>query len=246
MSDLNCFYDYAMFSCPGSRDYNEDCIQMHDRGDMVLFALADGLGGMGGGRIASSLAVQSVIGRFRWKEGKFALEDAMSAAQKAVLYGREKHPEAAQMSSTLVLLSVTGEKACWAHIGDSRLYMFRKGRLAAQTEDHSVPQMLVKMGEITQAQVRHHPDRNRLLRTLGWEQEEQRSIVRGESGVEKGDAFLLCTDGFWEYISESEMEEKLRICENAAAWMKAMRRVVEKNGRGRKMDNYSAVCVRIL
>lgn len=236
-------YDYAMISEPGDRPYNEDSIRMHDLGSEQIFALADGLGGMGNGELASSIAIQSVIGRFRWDRGPGFLAHAMETAQGAVTYGQKKYPEAAGMSSTLALLHLLGNQAQWAHVGDSRVYMFRRNRLLYQTEDHSVPQMLVKMGDITQAQIRHHPDRNRLLRTLGWAWTDQGYAVSKPVKVTRGDAFLLCSDGFWEEIEEREMSRELTRAENADQWLEKMKTIVEENGKDVSMDNYSAICV---
>ena len=219
---------------------------MHDRGGEVLFALADGLGGMGGGQIASQLAIRSVMGQYKWTGGVFSMEAAMETAQNAVFYGQRTHPDADNMSSTLVLLSISGSWAIWAHVGDSRLYFFRKGKVQVQTEDHSVPQMLVRMGEIREEQIREHPDRNRLLKTLGWDWGDNGYTVSEGTRIQRGDAFLLCSDGFWELITEREMISQLKANADAAGWLQSMCRIVETNGEGKDMDNYSAICVMIL
>ncbi|MDO5346295.1 MAG: protein phosphatase 2C domain-containing protein [Lachnospiraceae bacterium] len=239
-------FDYAMKSKPGDRPYNEDRMQMCDLGGEQLFALADGLGGMKNGELASSIAIRSVIGRFRWDRAPGFLEHAMETAQNAVFYGQEKYPGASGMSTTLALLHLRGKTVRWAHIGDTRIYMFRKNKLLYQTEDHSVPQMLVKQGEITAAQIRHHPDRNRLIRTLGQQWSGQGYAVSRPVEIEAGDAFLLCSDGFWEEIEEQEMARRLRRSGNVARWLEQMTEIAEENGRTVNMDNYSAICVRIL
>ena len=238
-------FDYAMKSELGNRRYNEDSIQMCDLGGEQLFALADGLGGMKNGKLASSLAIQSVIGRFRWDREPDFLPRAMETAQSAVLYGQKKYPETSGMSSTLTMVHIREEKAQWAHVGDSRIYMFRKNKLLYQTEDHSVPQILVKQGDITAEQIRHHPDRNRLLRTLGQEWGDQGYMVSKPIKIKQGDAFLLCSDGFWEEIEEREMAACLSRTEDAVQWLMQMKEIVERNGRNVNMDNYSAICVRI-
>ena len=239
-------FDYAMMSRPGGRPYNEDCIQMHDSGAEQLFALCDGLGGMGNGDLASSTAIRSAVSRFRWDRSPDFLAQAVETAQGAVLYEQEKNPDTRDMSSTMVLLRFQQDEAAWVHIGDSRLYMFRDGQVLHQTEDHSVPQMLVRIGDITQEQIRSHPDRNRLLRALGWEWSDNKSYVVSESiKLQEGDAFLLCSDGFWEEIVEDEMIRILSETKDAATWLSRMTKIVETNGRDKNMDNYSAICVRI-
>lgn len=238
-------FDYAMKSKKGNRPYNEDGIRMHDSGKEQIFALADGLGGMGNGALASSIALRSVIGRFCWdkERGQRFLADEMETAQNAVMYGQKKYPEAVHMSTTLCLLYLSEDKAQWAHVGDSRIYMFRRNKVIYQTEDHSVPQMLVKAGEIFPSQIRHHPDRNRLLHALGREWNDQGYSLSEIVKVMSGDAFLLCSDGFWEEIGEQDMLRELRRADNAAQWMERMKKIVETNGKDRNMDNYSAICV---
>ena len=236
--------EYAMQSRSGDRPYNEDSILMQERSGRWLFLLADGLGGCGHGELASGTAVNSVAGLFGWNgEGPDFPERAMETAQKAVLQKQEDVPEASAMSTTLVVLKLEDYTASWAHIGDSRLYYFRGGKIQSQTIDHSVPQMLVNLGEITFDQIRSHPDRNRLLRTIGRPWSERSYDVADPVQLKAGDAFLLASDGFWEYIEEKQMCDLLVRSASPARWLKEMNALVEKNGRGSNMDNYSAVCV---
>ena len=105
------------------------------------------------------------------------------------------------MRTTAVVLCTEGNRGTALHIGDSRFYHFRNGKIISQTKDHSVPQMLAMAGEISEHEIRRHPDRNRLLRALGDENEEVR-FVRSDFEIKEGDAFLLCSDGFWEEVEE--------------------------------------------
>ena len=145
------------------------------------------------------------------------------------------------MKTTLVVLSVEDDLAKWMHVGDSRLYHFTDGKLRRQTMDHSVSQVAVLMGEITQNEIRFHEDRNRVLRALGSENAKPDiSSTIKLSG--QRDAFLLCTDGFWEYVYENEMEQSLEKAENPGQWLDEMlktlrTRVPEDN------DNFSAAIV---
>ena len=95
----------------------------------------------------------------------------------------------------------------WGHVGDSRLYYFKNGRIVKRTLDHSVPQMLVAAGEIDEKEIRHHPDRNRLVRVMGMEWDEPKYQVSEPMPEEPGQAFLLCSDGFWENIEEEQIIE---------------------------------------
>lgn len=238
--------DYALQSKPGKRVYNEDYIQMHEQEGHLVFALADGLGGCGNGEVASSTAVKSVMGRMCWMnmDDSF-LRQAIEGAQNAVMTKKKLHPEWKNMCTTLVLMEIFEDYVRWGHIGDSRLYMFRKGKVYHQTLDQSVPQMLVRMGELNMDQIRKHPDRNILLHTLGEEWESPPYILSEKTALHVGDAFLLCTDGFWEYVLEEEMKVCLRKSETACAWLAQMMQIVEKRGAQDAMDNYSAICVRV-
>lgn len=233
---------FAMLSKEGSRDNNEDSIGMYQDGECFCFILADGLGGHGKGEVASRIAVESVIGQFATGERtETFLDTAFCAAQEAIVEKQEEDHTCRDMKTTLVVLDVGGDQVQWAHIGDSRLYYFQDKKLRARTLDHSVPQMLVAVGEIREKDIRHHPDRNRLLRVLGVEMDEMNHQVAEPVPRKMGGAFLLCSDGFWELIEEKKMEAALRRASGPEEWLDAMEEIVQKNGRGTDMDNYSAV-----
>ncbi len=131
------------------------------------------------------------------------------------------------MKSTIVALTLRGSRAAWANVGDSRLYRFRDGKLEFQSRDHSVSQIAVMLGEITVDQIRFHEDRARVTRALG--QEEDLKIDTGSAVLEKGSyAFLLCSDGFWEYVLEAEMEADLQASADPQEWIARMRKRLEK------------------
>lgn len=236
---------YAVKSCQGGRSYNEDTVQVRETAGKRLYVLADGLGGQGHGEIASRTAVNSVIHRAVWDRGNPQfVADAIEGAQHAVREKQAENPEYRNMCTTLVLLTVEGTTVQWGHIGDSRLYMFRKNRICHQTLDHSVPQMLVRIGELDPSQIRKHPDRNRLLHSIGYEWTDRPYTVGPGTELMEGDAFLLCSDGFWEYIEETEMLNLLRKHRDPVSWLEAMSSVVGQRGKNEKQDNYSAICIR--
>ncbi len=144
--------------------------------------------------------------------------------------------------STATLSRAGGRTARWAHVGDSRLYHLRDGRIAAQTADHSVPQALVNAGEITTDAIRFHEDRNRLLRTLGNDREARPTINDTALALAPGDAFLLCTDGFWEYVTEPEMETTLARAATPDGWLLAITALILERAPP-DPDNFSAVAV---
>src|SRR5262249_21803300 len=126
--------------------------------------------------------------------------------------------------------------------GDSRLYYFQGGRIDFQTKDHSVPQAMADAGDISGADIRHHADRNRLLRALGMEQELRPSVGADKRRLYREDAFLLCVDGFWDDIEDAEMEADLAKASDPGAWLATMEsRILRRAEEGH--DNYTAISI---
>lgn len=235
---------YAMISRPGNRTQNEDYIQMYERQGSYVFALADALGGHGRGAMASQSVVNQAIQVFRDEPDEFRyLDHAFREAQERLMQQKRALGCQREMKTTMVLLQINRQFVQWGHIGDSRLYYFKKGKMVTRTLDHSVPQMLALNGMIRESEIRGHEDRNRVLRVLGAPLENASYELSERILPEGTQAFLLCTDGFWELIGEKEMEQTLRESRNAAQWLRSMEEIVLKNGRGVEMDNYSAICV---
>lgn len=237
---------YSMISRPGSRQCNEDSVEMCTMEENYVFTLADGLGGHGGGDEASACVAGEAIDVFRReRDSNEYLSHAFENAQQWLLQKKAQKGKKEEMKSTMVVLQITEKQIRWGHIGDSRLYYFHKDRMVSRTLDHSVPQMLALGGQIKEREIRHHKDRNRVLRVLGtpWEGEAY-SLA---DPIEKtGDqAFILCSDGFWELITEKEMEKTLKQSYSVAQWLEKMEKIVQKHGEGKDMDNYSAICVYI-
>ncbi len=235
---------FSMFSDSGSRENNEDNIGMYQDGENYCFILADGLGGHGKGEVASQIAVETSILKYaEMKERENFLKEAFENAQMTITHYQNRDRTCIDMKTTMVALQIEGHYIRWGHIGDSRLYYFQNNKIKERTLDHSVPQMLVSVGKLKEKNIRHHPDRNRLLRVLGIEMDEvnyQESEQIERAGQQ---AFLMCSDGFWELIEEKKMEALLKKADTPDQWIQLMREVILKNGKNTDMDNYSAIAV---
>lgn len=232
--------NYTYYSDAGGRAVNEDTVAVIPADGGICALVADGLGGQGNGDVASQTAVHCIANAFR-REPSSAPSDLQryfSDANDAVraINGGKRHT-----MTTMVGLFCTSEGISYAHVGDSRLYHFYNGRIVERTIDHSVPQISVALGEITEEQIRNHPDRNQILRAIGAEdtvEAETREIFL-QSGFH---TFLLCSDGLWEYVLEAEMEIDLAKSETPEQWMELLRRRRDSRAPA-DADNHSAIAV---
>lgn len=231
----------AYYSGKGGRAVNEDAILHYQNKDTYFAIVADGLGMHGSGEIASGAVVETLAHCFlkQPKVDRKAIIDYFDAANKAVL---SRQTAACKMKSTAVALLSRNKKLAIAHVGDSRLYHFSKGKLLSQTEDHSVTWLAVSSGRIKTSQVRFHEDRNRLLRAMGGNESVQPEITILQAPVNENDSFLLCSDGFWEYVLESEMEIDLMKSGTPKQWISYMLERVGKRIDG-KNDNLSVIAI---
>jgi serine/threonine protein phosphatase PrpC len=176
-------------------------------------------------------------------------EDALKAhiarANHAVLERQIAEPELVYMRTTIALLIASPEAAMWAHAGDSRLYWLRGGKIQEQTHDDSVPQRLADAGQISADQIRSHEDRSKLLKSLGAREEVVASRCELPGGPEPNDGFLLASDGFWECVTEPEIEADFCHAASSEAWIGRMEARVQERALA-DHDNYSAVAVRVL
>jgi PPM family protein phosphatase len=200
------------------RETNEDSIGCFAPPDALtlerkgyLYVVADGLGGHAAGEVASSAAVARLGEEYYSPSNHTRIEPALrQAVQAANLRIHElthRHPEYHSMETTLTAVAVAGAQAYIAHVGDTRMYHWRDGRLSQLTADHSEAAELVRMRILKPERVRDHPGRSTLTRTLG-----SRLIPRPDylrQPVTPGDQFLLCSDGLWSELEDDELCEVL-------------------------------------
>ncbi len=234
---------YSFISENGGREVNEDSVAAAKKGNKFCFTLCDGLGGHGSGDVASASVTEMFTEIF--KENKLRPKEFFNRAYKSA---NNKVLELQKIKGigmkTTVVSLIASEKECrWSHLGDSRLYCFKNNSVKSRTLDHSVPQMLVRSGEIKEKEIRFHPDRNKILRAIGTDEETPKFQISETVKTKDCQAFLLCSDGFWELISERRMCWLLRKSKTPDEWLQRMKKVVLKKGKNINMDNFSAIAV---
>ncbi len=241
--------EFSSVTSDGGREINEDrlnTIKLDD--NHFCFIVADGLGGHGMGDIASTIAVENAEDVFRsFCDNDDVVEQIFESVQKRVLYEQKHRRTRFSIKTTLAVVAVTNSVIHMGHIGDTRIYCFKGGVIKSRTLDHSVPQMLVSMGKITEDQIRNHPDRNRLLRVIGEEWEGAGYQLAESVSVNDVSEILICSDGFWELIKEEDMSKLIKESENAEEWLASMTEIVKAAGKplNEKADNYSAIAIMI-
>lgn len=236
----------AVLSRQGGRERNEDACGYWSDGGPVCCVLSDGAGGHGGGDVASRVAVEAVLDAFSKRpdcapRGVLSLLDL---ANREVIRQQSSSDDLHDMRATLVLLSIdpAAPAASWGHVGDSRLYCFRNGFVVSRTKDHSLLQSMVDAGFADASKLRGNPERSVLIASLGGEDGFDPDVLAEPFRLESGDAFLLCSDGFWEYVNESAMEATLQRAASPEQWLAEMEQyVVEPRRPGQ--DNYSALAL---
>lgn len=186
----------------GARKNNEDRLGYSYSKEALLMVLADGMGGHLHGEIAAEIAVQSITQAFqREAQPKLAdpyrfFTDAITLAHLAIIgfAAARQLPETPR--TTCVACIVQDGAAYWAHVGDSRLYLIRDGRIEAVTKDHSRVQMLVDAGRVRPEAMLNHPERNKIFNCLGQLHPPRIDVAR-KTKLIHGDTVYLCSDGFW-------------------------------------------------
>jgi len=186
----------------GGREANEDRTSYAYTRDALLMVVADGMGGHLHGEVASQIAAQLLTEAFQ-REAKPTLADPLGFLQKSINdahFALGDYAKARNLiespRTTCVACVVQDSTAFWAHVGDSRLYHIREGRIQAQTRDHSRVQMLVDQGRVREEAVAAHPDRNKIFNCIGATALPQVELSR-PTLLREDDTLILCTDGWW-------------------------------------------------
>lgn len=217
--EIKLTFDVYEYTNCGGRDYNEDATGHRVKGNNGIFLVADGLGGHQYGELASACVrdtlLQGFESGFEGDPGEW-LKEKLSAANRNILaLQAEKN---AVLKSTAVVLTVREGRALWANVGDSRLYYLHDSKIWAYTNDHSVAYKKYRAGEIPREQLATDEDQSCLLRSLGSEDRNEPEFYEENPLLEPGDAFLLCSDGVWEYLQEEEILIDLFKANSARQW----------------------------
>lgn len=211
-------FDKYEYTSRGGRSYNEDSVGSREDGQSGIFVVADGLGGHKFGELASSCVRDVLLGS--WNSGERNrpewIKESLSRANRELLSLQQEKNTV--LKSTVVVLAIDNEKAVWANIGDSRLYYLHEDRIKCITEDHSVAYKKYKAGEITREQICTDDDQSQLLRSVGSEDRNKPDIYENDVLLERGDAFMLCSDGVWEYLKDEEILIDLLKSKTAREW----------------------------
>lgn len=230
----------------GAREGNEDDLRHGSAAGGHYAVLADGAGGHARGEDASRMAVECIAAGLSDRNAAFTPEHLTQLVRQAhalLRQHRDARPEAS-MHSTVVALWIDAalQRVLWAHVGDSRLYRCRHGRAELLTQDDSVVQRMVQAGLLTALQSRRHAQKNHLVAALGIEGEVEPHTVARAVHLLEGDAYLLCSDGWWEHFETDDMAETLSQSRSAQEWLDIMGAQVRDQAQPQQ-DNYSAIAV---
>lgn len=247
----NEVYENHCVSCIGGREENQDCCLpvMTSRGFLVI--VSDGMGGMNGGATASKLAVETISEYVNLPKQEDDIEDsnrlvltkAICKANSRIREEAENNPSLQGMGCTVTALLINEDVATLAHVGDSRIYQLRSGKKVFRTFDHSLVFEMVKKKIITEEQARLSAQSNIILRALGQKEDIQVDTV--ELTYDKGDIFLLCTDGIWGTMPEKELIRRVCIKKQPKVVMETLARNIHHDAmsKGGGHDNLTAAMI---
>ncbi len=235
------------------RDHNEDAYLVDD--DLHLYVVADGMGGHAGGGTASQLAVETIQRAMREARSKapdaFAtpasveeskvpalLRGAVEQACEVIFRTAQDDPDLAGMGTTATAVAIDGRSAFLAHVGDSRCYLLRDGRIHQISEDHSLVNEQLKAGAISADEAKHSRFKNIITRSVGFEREVQVDLMGVELAA--GDALVVCCDGLTNLVEDPEI---LRIVDETPIGDAPARLVALANDRGGD-DNITVIVIR--
>ena len=212
--------------------------------ELGLYLVADGMGGHKAGQVASHLAAEGAIRAIDALQGASVslaerLRHAVACANREIFTAAQAKPELSGMGTTFVGMLFGGERLALAHVGDSRAYLLRQGRLRGLTDDHSIVGELLRRHEISEEDAAQHPHRHVLTRALGVRPRTEPDLA--EMTPQEGDVFVLCSDGLTGHVEDDEIAERLANEDDLEA---AAAGLVDAANRAGGQDNITVLLVR--
>ncbi len=234
----------------GDREEQQDCACICANHNVLLAAVCDGMGGASGGKIASSIAISTMIDRFKSNGNRHIdhpntfLLGAATKANKLVAKGLN----GAVGGSTIVTAMIQDGQLYWFSAGDSRLYIYRKGELLQATRDHNYLlrlNELKRLGKITEEEyIKEKPRGEALISYLGLGNLELYDLALNGVNIISGDVILLATDGLYKIVSDNELRRALSRVISGAESAKELIEEVKKRGINTGRDNATAIVIR--
>ena len=219
------------------RATNQDALVESD--EMCLYGVADGMGGHNGGETASTGARDHLLSALKGQKPSLdALRTAIEAANTALFEQQKENETLSGMGTTLSVVWMSDHFAYLGHVGDSRIYCLRDGKLQQMTDDHSLVGELLRMGFLTPEQAETHPNRNVITRAVGTEEGIDVDLAVEERRA--GDVWLICSDGLHGLVSDEDMEAAVKELSPQEAAQKLLEAALEAGGK----DNISVIVLR--
>lgn len=242
-------FETAEVTLIGDREENQDahCVLISD--ENVLLAVCDGMGGHEDGALAAETAINTFVAQFKDDKplapnaGPFIRQVFLKAHAAVVRVGLSKALDQ-RPRTTATLSIISGGKAMWGHIGDSRIYHLRNGGVFHRSRDHSAVETLFRRGTITEAEMLKHPMRNLVEECMGGEPDEPKMDISDLQELEDGDVLLLCSDGFWSPLDMDEVARQLADADDLQETLEALAELAAGEAAPHS-DNVTATAIRI-
>lgn len=242
-------YDTGQANRLGNRSSNQDRCSIIEHKDSVLLVVADGMGGHEGGELAAQEMINSVTMAFNGRPAPITnpqefLKNIILDAHKTISrLGIHRKPPIYPRTTGVICL-IQGGIACWAHVGDSRLYLIRNNEILIRTKDHTYIEELHQNNVITEDEMLTHPMRNYVTQCLGGSHELTKIEVSEETPIKFDDILLLCSDGLWNAVDMKKLVKLLK----GDTLDKAVNLMAESSEKASypKSDNISVVALRLL
>ena len=241
-------FEIYQASHQGGRKYNQDCVAHAYTDQSLLLILADGMGGHSHGELAAQITIKTFMQAFsveakpRVAQPAEFLSRVMRKAHEAIIQFAQDQGLPGSPGTTCIAALIQDGRVCWAHAGDSRVYLLRENMVMAVTHDHSVVQQWADLGFITEEQMKTHPDRHKITNCLGGEGDMFFVESSAEMDLQQEDVLLLCSDGLWGPLSAAEISNSLMLKPLPGAVDQLMALALYREGA--RADNTTAVVAR--